>query len=126
MPDMAESRYNVDALSNLDALPSTPSSDSCWHVSEDVYNLLRQRFTTIEPGESVTQPFDVYDFQGNKEDDTCLATGDYPFKHEPGLGRGTQTPTGSTDTFSEVTLRFTLTIHDDTSISVGVSEPVIG
>lgn len=126
VPDMDESRYDVDALSNLDALPSTPTSDACWHVSENVYNLLRQRFTTIAAGESVTQPFDVYDFQGDKEDDTCLASGDYQFKDEPGLGRGTQTPTSSTNSFSEITLRFTLTIQDDNTISVAVAEPVIG
>lgn len=126
VPDMSESRYDVDALSGLDALPSTPTNDVCWHVSENVYSLLRQRFTTIDAGESVTQPFDVYDFQGDKEDDICLATGDYPFMNEPELGRGRKTPNGSRATFKEITLRFTLSIHDDYSVSATVPESVIG
>lgn len=120
VPDLSGSAFDRHPLGGIDDLPTTPSEGACWAMDEAVVDLLRTAHTVVEPGEMLTQPFGVYDFQYDHPDDLCLATGDYPFRNEAELVPGRRTPNGSQHQERTVTLRFILTIREDGSLAASV------
>lgn len=126
VPDASESVTGksplrwADVPEDEEAIPSSPI-DGCWFIEYQGVILLPGWRGEVDPGESIAQPFDVYDYQFEKEGDDCLTAGQYAFVDRLNLSPGNPDHTVSYET----TLRFTLIVNDDESIEVSVPEPEI-
>ena len=126
VPDASESVTGrsplrwADVPEDEEAVPSSPI-DGCWLVEYEGVVLLPGWSGELDPGASIAQPFDVYDYQFEKEGDDCPTAGQYEFVDRLDLSPGNPDHTVSYET----TLRFTLIINDDESIEVSVPEPEV-
>jgi hypothetical protein len=117
VPDVSEDESPLAWQGDGSPIP-TSAENGCWTVTQEV--LIEDIGTEIklDQGESSSQQYDVYGYQNEK----CPPSGAYQFEDALRVYLGQ--PSANTPA-QEVTLKFTLTLAGDQSVSVETADTTI-